>query len=49
LGDKLTMKNSKTQTPNARNVIQFREKPDAKTAAKYLARGDYRWNAGMFV
>ncbi|KAH8918113.1 mannose-1-phosphate guanylyltransferase [Atractiella rhizophila] len=35
--------------PTARQVLQFKEKPDSKTASKYLARGDYRWNAGMFV
>ena len=28
---------------------RFVEKPDADTAAAYLATGDYRWNAGMFV
>ena len=37
------------QTPTARRVAQFVEKPDAVTAAGYLASGDYRWNAGMFV
>lgn len=26
----------------------FREKPDAETAAQYLAAGNFRWNAGMF-
>ncbi|KAG8806008.1 hypothetical protein FRC20_006089 [Serendipita sp. 405] len=35
--------------PNARLVSQFKEKPDAKTAAGYLQSGNYRWNAGMFV
>src|SRR5712671_2867150 len=28
---------------------RFVEKPDRAAAAKFLARGDYRWNAGMFV
>ena len=28
---------------------RFVEKPDLKTAKKFLASGDYRWNAGMFV
>ncbi|GMA22367.1 hypothetical protein GCM10025864_01260 [Luteimicrobium album] len=27
----------------------FTEKPDAATARAYLATGDYRWNAGMFL
>ncbi len=30
-------------------VKQFREKPDAATAAEYLASGDYYWNSGIFV
>lgn len=30
-------------------VKQFREKPDAATAAEYLAAGDYYWNSGIFV
>ena len=35
--------------PSARAVAEFVEKPDAATAAAYLATGEYRWNAGMFV
>ncbi|WP_315583247.1 mannose-1-phosphate guanylyltransferase [Actinomyces viscosus] len=35
--------------PDGRKVVGFTEKPDAATAAAYLATGDYRWNAGMFV
>ena len=27
----------------------FKEKPDAATAAKYLASGEYYWNSGIFV
>ncbi|MFP7696552.1 mannose-1-phosphate guanylyltransferase [Trueperella sp. LYQ143] len=30
-------------------VQAFAEKPDAQTAREYLASGNYRWNAGMFV
>jgi mannose-1-phosphate guanylyltransferase / mannose-6-phosphate isomerase len=30
-------------------VRAFREKPDAETAAGYLADGNYFWNGGMFV
>jgi mannose-1-phosphate guanylyltransferase/mannose-6-phosphate isomerase len=31
------------------NVVQrFIEKPDAVTAARYLAQGNYVWNSGMF-
>lgn len=29
-------------------VTSFREKPDAKTAKKFVARGNFYWNAGMF-
>ncbi|MFC4554289.1 mannose-1-phosphate guanylyltransferase [Georgenia faecalis] len=35
--------------PSVRHVLGFTEKPDAATAAAYLATGAYRWNAGMFV
>lgn len=34
---------------SAHAIRQFVEKPDAATAAKYVASGDYNWNAGMFV
>lgn len=30
-------------------VESFREKPDLETAKKYLAAGNYLWNAGIFV
>ena len=33
----------------AHAVRQFVEKPTADVAAAYLATGEYRWNAGMFV
>lgn len=36
------------QIGTARAVVEFREKPDATTAAAYLASGEYLWNAGMF-
>ena len=36
-------------TKNARQVISFREKPDAKTAAEFIAQDNYFWNSGMFV
>jgi len=34
---------------NVCKVAAFVEKPDLKTAQKYLQEGDYFWNAGMFV
>lgn len=30
-------------------VEAFKEKPDAETAAAYLASGGYAWNAGIFI
>ncbi|WP_428484533.1 mannose-1-phosphate guanylyltransferase/mannose-6-phosphate isomerase [Rhodopila sp.] len=30
-------------------VARFREKPDAKTAARFVADGRHLWNSGMFV
>lgn len=30
-------------------VLEFKEKPDLQTAQKYLAAGNYLWNAGIFV
>lgn len=34
---------------NLFTVSRFREKPDAETAAAYIASGNYYWNSGMFV
>lgn len=30
-------------------VKEFKEKPDSKTAEEYISRGNYLWNAGIFV
>jgi mannose-1-phosphate guanylyltransferase len=35
--------------PTARAVEEFVEKPDSARAEQYVASGEYRWNAGMFV
>ncbi len=35
--------------PPASKVARFVEKPDVETAQRYLASGDYLWNAGIFV
>ncbi|KAF8170295.1 mannose-1-phosphate guanylyltransferase [Mycena galopus ATCC 62051] len=35
--------------PSAPSTAFGYEKPDARTAAAYIATGTYRWNAGMFV
>lgn len=36
-------------TTKVKQLISFREKPDAQTAAKFLEEGNYFWNSGMFV
>jgi len=35
--------------PGCFQVVQFVEKPDEETAAKYVAAGTYAWNSGMFL
>ncbi|MCA5892370.1 mannose-1-phosphate guanylyltransferase [Isoptericola sp. NEAU-Y5] len=35
--------------PSALHARGFTEKPDAATARTYVASGEYRWNAGIFV
>ena len=32
-----------------RRVVRFREKPNADLAESFLRKGNFRWNAGMFV
>ncbi|NEX02291.1 MULTISPECIES: mannose-1-phosphate guanylyltransferase [Pseudobutyrivibrio] len=39
----------KTETATAKKVVEFKEKPDLKTAEEYVASGEYSWNSGMFV
>jgi mannose-1-phosphate guanylyltransferase len=33
----------------AYRVVKFHEKPDARTAARFLAEDDFDWNSGMFI
>lgn len=40
---------SRTEKGCALKVQKFTEKPDLKTAAAFLASGEYLWNSGMFV
>ncbi|MGO1544638.1 MAG: mannose-1-phosphate guanylyltransferase [Gulosibacter sp.] len=35
--------------PSARQVDEFVEKPNVQTARRYVASGEYLWNAGMFI
>ena len=37
------------QRPRAARALRFVEKPDLRTARRFLAGGDYRWNSGMFA
>lgn len=38
------------QVPGSAYIVkQFKEKPDAATAKKYLESGEYYWNSGIFV
>ena len=39
----------KNDPKTIKKVIQFTEKPDINTARKFLAKGNYLWNAGIFV
>ena len=36
-------------SPRAYPVLTFAEKPDVKTAERFLDAGDFLWNSGMFV
>ncbi|MEI6218420.1 MAG: sugar phosphate nucleotidyltransferase [bacterium] len=40
---------SGTSSVELLKTVRFVEKPDLKTAKKYLATGKYFWNSGMFV
>lgn len=42
-------KASKKVHPNFYPIVQFREKPDRATATRYLKKGNFFWNSGMFV
>jgi mannose-1-phosphate guanylyltransferase len=41
-------RNVKPGNPEPWQVTSFREKPDVKTAKKFVERGNFFWNAGMF-
>jgi len=44
VGERLTRKGTE-----AFRVLGFREKPDVRTARRYVGAGNYLWNSGMFV
>lgn len=37
------------EAPACRAVARFTEKPDAETAARFIADGNHLWNAGIFL
>jgi mannose-1-phosphate guanylyltransferase len=45
----LEKKPAKKNNGDFHDIVQFKEKPDRKTAIKYIKKGNYYWNSGMFV
>lgn len=39
----------KTSTEAIKPVLQFREKPDYNTAKEFISKGNFLWNAGIFM
>ena len=39
----------RTDSENVHRVVRFREKPNIDLAESFLRKGNFRWNAGMFV
>ncbi|MFA7209412.1 MAG: mannose-1-phosphate guanylyltransferase/mannose-6-phosphate isomerase [Parcubacteria group bacterium] len=37
------------KTDSRYKVLQFKEKPDKKTAEQYILTGEYVWNSGMYI
>ncbi len=35
--------------PSFKQVVAFKEKPDAATAEKFFLDGNFKWNSGMFI
>jgi mannose-1-phosphate guanylyltransferase len=48
-GAPLRLQSVGTNAPEIRRVVRFREKPNAELAESFLRKGNFRWNAGMFV
>ena len=42
-------KGAELESPSACRVQKFEEKPNIALAKKYVASGEYLWNAGMFI
>ena len=47
-GERVQLRSAKGETEIHR-VLRFREKPNADLAESFLRKGNFRWNAGMFV
>jgi mannose-1-phosphate guanylyltransferase len=47
-GEPVRLRNVNSETAVHR-VLRFREKPNADLAESFLRKGNFRWNAGMFV
>lgn len=43
------IKFDKADSSLAKQVVEFREKPDEETAKAYVESGEYAWNSGMFI
>lgn len=43
------IESDKNDVSNIKEVKQFREKPDYKTAKQFLSAGNFLWNAGIFI
>ena len=41
--------NIESNSLTCHDVMEFKEKPDFETANKYIERGNYFWNSGMFI
>ncbi|PYJ07847.1 MAG: mannose-1-phosphate guanyltransferase [Verrucomicrobia bacterium] len=48
LGKTIRLRNSATDAA-VHQVVRFREKPNADLAESFVRKGNFRWNAGMFV
>lgn len=47
-GETVRLRGSGAET-SVHHVVRFREKPNAELAESFLRKGNFRWNAGMFV
>ena len=48
-GEPVQLRHPAASGADIRQVLRFREKPNAELAESFLRQGNFRWNAGMFV